>query len=136
MLAFFSVALNDFLVLLLCIMTKKTTGKQYLSALYGLPTMHMFVSVTSSHNDQKLHLTLVIKCCSWRRNQAKNVFERTKQRPKTWILNRGAFNNYLDRFLAIFDHPPTPHRQMYTIGLPPTRCLRRHFDNDHPLPEK
>ena len=24
---------------------------------------------------------------------------------------KGAFNNYLDRFLTVFDHPPTPHRQ-------------------------
>ena len=24
---------------------------------------------------------------------------------------KGAFNNYIDRFLDFFDHPPTPRRQ-------------------------
>ena len=27
-------------------------------------------------------------------------------------FSKGAFNNYADRFLDFFDHPPTPSRQM------------------------
>ena len=33
--------------------------------------------------------------------------DQMKRIPKTW----GAFNNYVDRFLAFFDHPPTPRKQ-------------------------
>ena len=53
----------------------------------------------------------------------------------TTTLCKGAFNNYVDRFLPLFDHLPTPRRQTYTFGLPPTLCLRRHLENDHPLIE-
>ena len=33
------------------------------------------------------------------------------------LLNKGSFNNYVDRFLAYFDHPPTSSRQFIYRGL-------------------
>ena len=34
-----------------------------------------------------------------------------KNSEHAFMPGKGAFNNYVDRFLAIFDHPPTPCRQ-------------------------
>ncbi len=53
----------------------------------------------------------------------------------SYIL-KGPYFNYVDRFLQIFDHLPTPRRQTQTFGLPPTLCLCRRLENDHPPPRR